>query len=157
MSARLSAQVLRDTGHDTGKVPVLPQAAALCYRINRGRSEVLLITTRRSGRWIIPKGWPIRGLSAAETAAQEAWEEAGVIGQGGHVKLGEFGYLKRHTEYGPTFCVVEVFSLHVRSILRDFPEKGQRKYKWLSPKKAAQKIVNPDLALILRDFQAFRH
>ena len=56
------------------------QYGALCWRMHRGKVEVLLITSRDTGRWVIPKGWPIAGLAPAETAAREAWEEAGVEG-----------------------------------------------------------------------------
>ncbi|MEN9850080.1 MAG: hypothetical protein RL128_243, partial [Pseudomonadota bacterium] len=56
------------------------QYGALCWRMHRGKVEVLLITSRDTGRWVIPKGWPIDGLAPAQTAAREAWEEAGVEG-----------------------------------------------------------------------------
>ena len=63
------------------KTTVRTQFAALCYRIKSNKVQVLLVTTRRTGRWILPKGWPIDGLTPQKSAAREAWEEAGVIGR----------------------------------------------------------------------------
>ncbi|MBO9435556.1 NUDIX hydrolase [Ruegeria sp. R13_0] len=137
---------------DVGQVPVLPQAAALCYRLSRGRPEVLLITSRRAQRWIIPKGWLIYGLSASETAAQEAWEEAGVIGTCVPVKLGQFPMAKTCAKRGPVLCAVDVYPLHVDHVQNQFPETGQRKRKWCTLQKAASKVNSPDLAAILRRF-----
>ena len=132
MDARLSLDQLRGTG----KLPILPQAAALCFRIEQGQPEVLLTTTRRARRWSIPKGWLIGGLTAAQTAAQEAWEEAGVVGHCNADRLGQFCYLKHRTERDSALCLVDVFPLQVQSLVSDFPEKGERKRKWYSPKKA---------------------
>jgi len=67
------------------------QYGAVCWRLHRGRVEVLLVTSRDTGRWIIPKGWPIDGLSPAGTAQREAWEEAGVEGEVIEDGLGVFG------------------------------------------------------------------
>ena len=57
------------------KSDVRTQFAALCYRIKRGKVQVLLVTSRRTKRWIVPKGWPMEGRTPADSAAQEAWEE----------------------------------------------------------------------------------
>jgi len=66
------------------------QFAALCYRVRQGRTEVLSITSRNTGRWIAPKGWPMQDCTPAQSAAEEAWEEAGVIGKGLDRCLGLF-------------------------------------------------------------------
>lgn len=153
MNARLSTHDLLKTGNTR----VLPQAAALCYRLRKGRPEVLLVTTRTSRRWIIPKGWLIGGLTPAETAAQEAWEEAGVIGQCALDKVGRFSHLKRRCEQGAALCLVDVFPLHVQSVASDFPERGERKRKWCSPEKAAQKVASPELAILLCSFRPYPH
>lgn len=136
----------------SGALPVFAQAAALCYRLKAGRPEILLVTTRRAGRWIIPKGWLINGLSPWQTAAREAWEEAGVLGTCGTESLGRFAYVKNRRNKGSGLCLVDVFPLHVRRLAVDFPETGQRRRKWLSPEKAAQRVGSPDLALLLRGF-----
>jgi len=139
-----------------GAIPVLPQAAALCYRIEKGRLRVLLITTRGAGRWIIPKGWLIDGISPAQTAAQEAWEEAGVLGQCAG-RIGQFTHIKNGADQRPAPCLVDVFPLRVQSISRHFPEKGMRRRKWFSPKKAALKVRSPELAALLRSFRPYWH
>lgn len=151
MNARLSPNQLLKSG----SVPVLPQSGALCYRMKHGRPEVLLITTRRSGHWIVPKGWLIDGLSPAQTAVQEAWEEAGAVGQCGLGALGQYAYLKQRTNQGAALCLVDVFPLYVQSLGINFPEQGERKRKWFSPKKAAQKVRSPELAEILRGFRPY--
>lgn len=137
---------------DMGQVPILPQAAALCYRLSQGRPEVLLITSRKAQRWIIPKGWLIDGLSASETAAQEAWEEAGVIGTCAPVRLGQFSMVKTCAKRGPVLCAVDVFPLYVDEVKNQFPETGQRKRKWCALEKAASKVSSPGLAALLYKF-----
>ncbi|MCG7518762.1 NUDIX hydrolase [Ruegeria sp. Ofav3-42] len=133
------------------------QSAALCYRIKQGRPEVLLITTRKSHRWIIPKGWLIDGLTPSQTATQEAWEEAGVKGKCSADLLGRFTYLKNFPGKGPVLCLVDVFPLYVRSIVSDFPERDERKRKWVSPKKAASRVNFPELSRLLRELGPVLH
>ena len=134
------------------KNDVRTQFAALCYRGRRDKTEILLVTSRGSGRWIVPKGWPIPGLTPVASAAQEAWEEAGVRGRGDDFCLGLYSYLKL-VENGPDLpCVGLVYPVRVKSLARDFPERGQRKRKWFSPRKAAERVAEPELARILRDF-----
>lgn len=129
------------------------QYGALCYRTGgKEGCEVLLITSRDTGRWVIPKGWPIAGLSPALSAAREAWEEAGVKGKPAEAALGAYAYAKRMARGGAQPCVVEVFALEVSKLSNDFPEKGQRRRKWVRPEKAAQRVDEPELAAILVAF-----
>lgn len=144
---------LRSQAHQkAGSLPVFVQSAALCYRIERGRPEVLLITTRRSRRWIIPKGWLIKGLSPRQSAAHEAWEEAGVSGVCGKTPLGRFSYVKNRPGTGAAMFLVDVFPLQVQRVSRSFPEIAQRKRKWCAPKKASHHVDLPELAALLRGF-----
>jgi len=118
--------------------PPRQQIAALCYRQHKGRVEVLLITTRNTKRWIIPKGWPGSKRTAAKTASIEAYEEAGIIGKVANQPLGE--YLS-HKGLGNGFTVrtnVIVFPLKVSEQVAEFPERGERQHRWLSPEKAAE-------------------
>lgn len=132
------------------KTPV--QFAAICYRRIKSGSEVLLLTSRDSGRWVVPKGWPIEGLSPSETAQQEAWEEGGVSGKLRDICLGVFDYDKV-LETGTDLPVsVAVFPIEVKKLADDFPEVGQRRRKWFTPKKAAARVNEPDLKQILRKF-----
>ncbi|KIC41307.1 NUDIX hydrolase [Ruegeria sp. ANG-R] len=148
LNAGLSAENLSLSG----ALPVYAQSAALCYRTKNGRPEILLITTRRSRRWIIPKGWLINGMTPSETAAREAWEEAGVLGTCGSEALGRFAYVKNRPGKASALCLVDVFPLHVQRLEAHFPEAGDRRRKWVSPKKASSKVASPDLAALLGGF-----
>ena len=131
------------------------QFAALCWRLRRGRVEVLLVTSRRTKRWIAPKGWPMKGLTPAAVAAREAWEEAGAVGAPLDLCLGLYTYVKTPEpgEMGPgTPCAVAVFPVEVRRLERTFPEAGQRRRKWMSRRKAAARVAEPELARIIAAF-----
>src|SRR3954452_23511428 len=102
-------------------VPV--QSGALAYRRKRSKkAEVLLVTGRRSGRWMIPKGWPMAGRSLAEAAAREAFEEAGISGTVDPRPLGSFHHSKRGF-FGTTDIEILVHSLSVEKELSDWPER----------------------------------
>ncbi|WP_170473569.1 NUDIX hydrolase [Ruegeria arenilitoris] len=133
-------------------LPVFEQSAALCYRFTKGKPEILLITTRRSGKWIIPKGWPTKGLTSGQSAALEAWEEAGVSGMCANAPLGQFSYVKTRSGVGPAQFVVDVFPLHVRRLSAKYPENDVRRRKWYSPKKASHRVILPGLAVLLQGF-----
>ena len=130
------------------------QYGALVYRINNDKTQVLLITSRRSQRWITPKGWAIPGLKPHQTAAREAWEEAGVRGRASKHCLGVYSYEKSDKDGAPTTRSVLLFPLEMRKLNNSFPERGERRRKWFSPKKAALRITNPELAQIVRKFDA---
>ena len=134
------------------KTDLRTQFAALCYRITKDKTEILLITSRRSGRWIVPKGWPIAGKTPGETALIEAWEEAGVRGKASEHCIGIFSYLKMTEPKTNLPCLGLVFPVKVKSLAKDYPEAGQRRRKWLRPKKAAARVSEPELAQIIRHF-----
>lgn len=125
------------------------QQGAICWRMKDGELEVLLVTSRDTGRWIIPKGWPIAGKTVAESALQECWEEAGVVGDLDHAELGAYRYHKRRPKRGDLNCTVAVFSIRVDHLEDDFPERDQRRRKWFKPAKAARKVNEPELGLLL--------
>ncbi len=125
------------------------QYGAVCWRLHRGRVEVVLVTSRDTGRWIIPKGWPIAGLTPADTAAQEAWEEAGVEGEILSDELGAFGYDKALGPNQSVPCSVQVFGLRVAALKDKFPEKKERRRKWFGVEKAARKVAEPELRNLL--------
>jgi 8-oxo-dGTP pyrophosphatase MutT (NUDIX family) len=131
------------------------QVAALCWRVARGRVEVLLVTSRETGRWIIPKGWPMPDATPGEAAAREAWEEAGVRGELGE-GLGLYTYDKVLDRSGmapeAVTCVVAVFPLRVDSRKKIFPEAGQRRVRWFPRDKAARKVEEPALQAIIAGF-----
>ena len=131
------------------------QNAALCWRMHRGRVQVLLITSRDTGRWILPKGWPMAGKTPAEAAATEAWEEAGVQGdmdQGAPVGL--YGYDKTRNPIDPLPCLVSVYALRVNALADKFPERKQRRRKWFDASVAAHKVAEPELRGLLERLRA---
>lgn len=144
-------------------VPVLPaktelrtQFAALCYRQSKGQTEVLLITSRKSGKWILPKGWPMKGHVPARVAAQEAWEEAGVKGTPIDHCLGLYSYRKTTAQGVILPCIALIYPVQVNCLKKLWPETGQRRRKWFAPKKAARKVRSRELARVLQDFDPTR-
>jgi 8-oxo-dGTP pyrophosphatase MutT (NUDIX family) len=125
------------------------QVAAICWRMHRDRVEVLLITSRDTGRWVLPKGWPVEGRDGPASAAQEAWEEAGVTGTVHPEVVGLFGYDKMMGPKTALPCMVSVFSLRVARLARQFPERKERRRKWFVIEKAARKVVEPELRALL--------
>lgn len=130
------------------------QVAALCWRLNPVL-EVLLITSLNSKRWILPKGWLMEGLSASESAAREAFEEAGVAGKIGSKPVGSYHYLKERKDGGGVPCRVDVFALQVTAEMEDWPEKGARRIAWLPAEQAAIRVTEPGLRELLRNFSKF--
>jgi 8-oxo-dGTP pyrophosphatase MutT (NUDIX family) len=133
------------------KRDVRTQFGALCYRVRQDKVQVLLITSRGTGRWILPKGWPIGGAAPTEAAAQEAWEEAGVEGRVMGNCLGIYSYVKvDDAERLP--CIVAIFPIKVKRLQDEYPEADQRQRKWFSLKKAANLLTEPELRQMVRDF-----
>ncbi|WP_093922225.1 NUDIX hydrolase [Sulfitobacter brevis] len=132
------------------KRPKQIQVAALCYRDTEDGKRVLLITSRDTGRWIVPKGWPIDGLDGPGAALQEAWEEAGVTEADiESAPMGIYEYDKRLTE-GLTVPVrAQVYLTRVRDLSTEYPEASERKRAWFSPKEASTLVDEPDLKAIL--------
>jgi 8-oxo-dGTP pyrophosphatase MutT (NUDIX family) len=127
------------------------QFAALCTCTYDGQDQVLLITSRDTKRWIIPKGWPIDGLSGAETALQEAWEEAGVRADAVHDEpIGQFTYDKILKDGSAQPVLTNVYRISVRALADDFPEADQRERSWFSPAEAATLVQEPELQALLR-------
>ncbi len=134
------------------KTSVRTQFAALCYRVLDGKTQVLLVTSRGTGRWIIPKGWPEHGKTPVESALTEAWEEAGVKGDVTGECLGLFSYQKNIEDQDDLPCVAMVYPVAVKSLAAKYPEKAERKRRWMSPKKAASRVDEPELARLLKNF-----
>lgn len=112
---------------------------------------MLLVTTRVRKRWIVPKGWPMDGSTPAETAAREAFEEAGVEGKSSTVCLGIFSRTENLID-GDLPCVVAVYPLKVKQMHKTFPEMDQRKRKWFSLKKAAERVESTELGQMILGF-----
>ena len=134
-----------------GKRDVRTQFGAVCWRKQKDTIQILLVTSRGSGRWIIPKGWPVDGETPAQAAATEAFEEAGVEGKVRPICTGIYSYVKE-LEEDSLPCVVALFPLKVRRLLSDWPEKKERRRKWFSKKKAAAMVDEPELRALLKNF-----
>lgn len=136
------------------------QFAGLPFRVVKGkkgkRVEVLLVTSRETKRWIIPKGWPMDGMTPAEAAAQEVWEEAGARGRSYDICLGLYSYRKWMSEDLSLPIIVAVFPVKVRSLEDDYPEVAQRRRKWFGLKKAASKVEERDLRQLIATFSVDR-
>ena len=128
------------------------QYGALCWRHGSDGVEVLLITSRDTGRWVIPKGWPMSGLAPEAAAAQEAWEEAGVDGQVNPCCIGRFGYEKCLSVTASVPCAVSVYGLKVANVAKSYPEAKVRQRKWFPRSEAAGLVAEPDLSRIIEGF-----
>lgn len=127
------------------------QVGALPFRLSAtGEIELLLVTSRGTRQWIIPKGWPIEGLTNAESAAREAYEEAGIIGDAEETPVGHFTYEKaRKGEETVSPFSVAVYLLRVDRQLTYWPEASQRSLAWVSRPQALTMIGNPSLAELI--------
>jgi 8-oxo-dGTP pyrophosphatase MutT (NUDIX family) len=138
-------------------VPV--QSGALPWRLKRRKKksdprkpEVLLVTGRRSGRWMIPKGWPMVGKSLADSAAQEAFEEAGIKGKIDNQPIGTFRHVKQHLLFGRLEVDILVHPMAVERELGDWPEKGERQRKWFGLDEAAERVDSEELRAMILEF-----
>lgn len=130
-------------GSDSFSNPLYRQVGALCWRQTETGKEVLLVTSS-SGRWIIPKGWPMSGKTALEAVQIEAWEEAGVKRAKGKDKIfGHYLAVKRTTAGDEIPGVVDVYALRVLKTVKDYPEVHKRARQWLPLEEAAQ-LVDED-------------
>ena len=132
----------------------LVQVAALCWR-SSPRLEILLVTSLRTRRWILPKGWPQDGISLAQSAANEALEEAGVIGDIAADPIGRYHYLKEKNGSALP-CAVDVFSLFLTKEHGTWAEKEKRQKLWLPAERAAAKVAETGLRRLLARFARAR-
>lgn len=131
--------------------PKMVQVAALCYKNTKDGKKVLLITSRDTGRWIVPKGWPINGKTGGQSALQEAWEEAGVSRADiEDDPVGFYDYDKDMADGLSLPIVTQVYLTRVRDMEDDFPEAEERTRRWFTPDKAAELVAEPELQEILR-------
>jgi 8-oxo-dGTP pyrophosphatase MutT (NUDIX family) len=117
-----------------------------------GQCRVMLVTSRETRRWVIPKGWAEKGMAPHALAAKEAYEEAGLEGEVDPQPLGRYRYAKlrrgkKATKVVP--CEVVVFPLAVARQLADWPEKGQRETRWFTPAEAALLVQEGGLVTLL--------
>jgi 8-oxo-dGTP pyrophosphatase MutT (NUDIX family) len=129
------------------------QVAALPWRPSPlGGIEILLVTSRDTGRWVLPKGWPEGEEKLDQSALREAQEEAGISGDIGAESVGSYFYDKRLPTGLAKRCEVQVFALEVTRIARKWPEMDQRTRNWVAPEVAAELVNEPDLGELIIGF-----
>ncbi len=117
------------------------------------RVDILLITSRETKRWVIPKGNPMSGLPPHAAAAIEAEEEAGIFGTISATSIGAYRYLKRLEDGTSLMLDVDVFPLAVAEELGSWKEQHERERRWFSPAEAAAAVDEEDLADLIRSFK----
>ena len=127
------------------------QVAALPYRFDDGELRVLLVTSRETQRWIIPKGWPMKGKKPHRAAEREALEEAGVKGRIDRKSIGRYEAWKRLTDHF-VLCTVKVYPLEVREQRKKWREQTERRAVWFKAQDAADLVDEPGLRTIIRAF-----
>jgi 8-oxo-dGTP pyrophosphatase MutT (NUDIX family) len=130
--------------------PILHQAGVIAYRIRDGKVQVLLMTSRDTGRWIIPKGNIKARVTPCKAAENEAYEEAGVKGTiTGSIPLGFYTYFKKLDSGEARAATVEVYLLRVKDQLKKWPERNERKLSWVSTKEAVGLVEEPGIVPLL--------
>lgn len=136
--------------HSEPEIEYARQLAALPWRKNGdGTLQILMVTSRTSQRWLLPKGWPMAGKSLLQAAAQEAFEEAGVTGKMRRKPAGQYRYDKLMKDGTIVPCTVACFGMKVAEQLSEWPEAAQRERQWFSLPDAALAVFEPDLARML--------
>ena len=132
----------------------LPQVGALPLRhAEDGSLRIALLTSRETKRWVIPKGWPMRGVKDHKAAGREAKQEAGLVGRVDKAPLGSYVYWKRRPGR-VDLCRVAVYRMTVDRQLKSFREQGQRQLRWFTLDEAAGLVDEPELGALIRAVDA---
>ena len=131
---------------------IADQIAALPIRWDKtGKLRVLMVTSRDTGRWVVPKGWPMDGKKPWHVAEIEAQEEAGAVGATSKRPIGHFFYDKRFEGRSSVRCRVILYPLVVEKLKRRWKERDERTRHWFSPGKAAKLVQERDLSRLLKN------
>ena len=129
------------------------QYAALPWRTAEPNElEILIVSSRDTRRWIIPKGWPMKGRKPHIAAAVEALEEAGLLGRIEKERLGSYHYFKRLENGARLLCRVDVFPMKVLRQRKTWREQNQRMTQWVPLARAAQLVEEPELSRLISAF-----
>ena len=134
-----------------GEEQIIEQSAVFAYRKHKGNLQILLVTSRDSQRWVLPKGHVKEDLSPRESAALEAYEEAGIKGNTAKKPIGYYGYVKT-VQKGENFCRVSVFPMKVSHLLDKWPEMDIRKRKWMAIGEAIKIVDEKQLKKLIDQF-----
>jgi 8-oxo-dGTP pyrophosphatase MutT (NUDIX family) len=130
------------------------QVGAIAYQDDPAVGlRILLVTSRETGRWVIPKGWPMKAKRPHQAAEQEAFEEAGIEGRIAKKATGCYHYPKRLRSGEVIACRVKVFAMTVDRLAGTWPEALERRREWFTPEEAANAVQEPELAELLRSLQ----
>ncbi len=154
MNALTSNHLVERVRRLFGNSPCRLQVAALPWRKCETGVEVLLITSRDTGRWVLPKGWPEGTEALCDAAAREAAEEAGLSGAVSRKETGRYFYMKVLGSGEEVPCEVLVYSLEVDRVAEKWKERRQRQRKWVTPRQATRMINEPDLCDLIASFCA---
>ena len=136
--------------------PILHQAGVIAYRILDGKVQVLLMTSRNTGRWIIPKGNVTGRSKPLKVAEKEAYEEAGVRGAiTSSIPFGLYSYSKKLASGEARAATVEVYLLRMNEQLKKWPEQDERKLSWVSTKEAIGLVEEPGVVPLLQRLTEF--
>ena len=131
------------------------QYGVLPWRIGRqGGLRILLITDRDGNGWGVPKGWPVEGRVPFMSAALDAFEEAGIIGDIDPRPLTDYGYSRLGDDGSRLACRVTLFAMRVRGTLLHWKERGERQRRWFDASEAADRLANIELARFVRKLTA---
>ena len=147
----MKVQAARKGRKSVARPEARAQYAALPYRVAPDL-EILLVTSRETGRWVIPKGWPMKGKTRREAAAIEALEEAGVEGRMIRKPVGAYDYLKVLRSGESQRCRVTVFAVEVTLQHDTWREQDQRSSQWFDWDAAAAAVREPGLGRLIRRF-----
>ena len=155
---RFAPAIVTDMRRFCDRGQAIRQIAALPYRNARDDVNapvtILLVTSRETRRWVLPKGNMIEGLRPHAAAAHEAEEEAGVRGAACPTPLGSYRYRKKRKNGAMLNVTVEVFPFSVTDVMDEWEEQDQRDRQWFSLEEAAQMVDEPELAELIRRFRA---
>lgn len=131
-------------------IPPISQSAVIPYRHDNDQLRVLLITSRNTGRWIVPKGMVEPNMTPWASAAKEALEEAGLLGIVGQTKVCEYFYDKWETTFR-----VAVYPMRIAECLEDWEERELRRRAWMTPKQAARRVREKELSKAIQTLASF--
>ena len=139
------------TNNRIGHIEPRSQYAALPWR-RSAALEIMLVSSRDTNRWVLPKGWPMKGRKPHNAAAVEALEEAGIVGKIDKEPIGSYHYLKRQKNGSALLCEVTVFPFAVERERKAWLEQHQRIRKWFDVSAAAEAVEEPELRQVILEF-----
>ena len=129
------------------------QYGALPYRMGKRGVEILLITSRETKRWIIPKGWPMAGKKPPRAAQIEAFQEAGVKGVIARKPVGTYSYPKILPDGTERPCLVEVYPLRVKLEAAKWREQAERERAWFTLEECLARVDDGGLGQLIAEWR----